>query len=922
MSNMNRYIRNIGFASLLTLTLASGAVAQQSDTQESDTQPKRDLFGSVVYNDVLDKTVETNVTNALFGELAGLYVMQGQDEYNALNDQATMTIRGNATFGDATPLILVDGIERSLEDIAASEIEKIEVLKDAVASAMYGVKGANGVVLVTTKRGSKGFKAKVSYTSTIEWAFRVPEFVDGATYAQLLNQTLDYEGSPTRYTDQEIEYFINGKNRELYPDVDWLDTAFKNFGYSHLANMEFEGGGEKVQYYANIDYSNTTGILNNTDLDSTYDSQLSKVHFNLLTNIDVKLTKTTTFNVGLVGYIREHNRPGVGTGTFLTRLYDTPASAFPIKTGTGNWGSTATYAYNPIADIADAGTVKVIRRTLLANMEVNQNLDAVTPGLYASIGVSYDNSINFSDSRTRSYQYETLTPKWSDGVLEGVVRTVAGTQSELGWSSTINNQEMSSRFMAQVGYDRTFNTDHNLRSALTYEQVSQVRYSRNSSQKRQSIMATANYDYKGRYFADVVMNYSGSAVLPEGSQHNLYPALGLGWIASQESFLRDNSVVDYLKIRSSFGYSGNDLFSHDLDLQTYGTSGYGYYFGDSNTYNSGLADGDLPVSDLMVERSRKFDVGFDATLLKSLNISASYFNEFRSRILVSGDTTTSEVIGIGVPQICEGEVSNQGVEFALNYVGRVGDFRYSLTGNFTYAKSEIINNNEGYLPNDYLYTTGQSLNQQYGLQSAGFFNSYDEIEDWSEQRFGDTMPGDIKYVDKNGDEVIDELDVVRLGYSNIPEIYYGFNLEFGYKGFSLFAQFQGVAHRGIYLNTTSVNVPLIDNTNISKWYVEDNVAWTPETASTATLPRLTTVANANNYQKNDIWVKSGDYFKLRNVELAYTFDRELINKVGLRVYLRAANLFSIDALGYVDPENYGVAYPTMQSFSIGADLMF
>ncbi len=885
---------------------------------------KRDLFGSVLYDDVLDKSVETNVTNALFGQLTGLYVMQGQDWYNELNDQATMTIRGAATLGEAAPLILVDGIERSLESISASQIEKIEVLKDAVASAIYGVKGANGVVLVTTKRGSKGFKANISYSSTFERAFRLPEFVDGATYANLLNETLSYEGSDPRYTDREIEYFNNGNNRELYPDVDWYDVAFKGLGHSHLADMEFEGGGEKVRYYANVNYSNTTGILANTDLNSTFDSQLSKVHLGLLTNVDVKLTKTTKFKVGLAGYIKEHNRPGVALKTMYARLMDTLASAFPVKTGTGYWGSSSIYEYNPIADIADAGTVKVIRRTMLANMEVNQNLDIITPGLSAMIGVSYDNSINYNDTRTRKYQYETLSPRWKEDQLLGVVRRVEGTEGQLGWSSVLNDQEMASGFKAQIGYDRRFNEDHNLSSALTYEQFSQVRDGRNNSQKIQSIMATANYDYKGRYLADLVLNYSGSAVLPEGSQHNLYPALGLGWVASDESFLEDNSVVDYLKLRASFGYSGSDLFAHDLFLQNYGVGGYGYYFGDVNTYVGGLADGDLPVEDLMVERSRKFDVGFDATILKNLSVSANYFNEYRSRILVTGEKTTSDVIGIGVPKTCEGEVSNQGVEVALNYSGRVGeDFRYLLTGNFTYAKSEIINKNEGYLPNDYLYTTGQSIGQQYGLQSNGFFNSAEDIKNYGlAQRFGDVMPGDVKYLDQNGDKVVDELDVVRLGYSNIPEIYYGFNLDLGYKGFSLFAQFQGVAHRSIYLNTSSVNVPLIDNANISTWYVNDNVAWTPETASTATLPRLTTVANDNNYQKSDIWIKSGDYFKLRNVEFAYTFDRDMLNKIGLKVYLRAANLFSVDALGYADPENYGVSYPTMQSFSIGADLMF
>ncbi len=480
---------------------------------------------------------------------------------------------------------------------------------------------------------------------------------------------------------------------------------------------------------------------------------------------------------------------------------------------------------------------------------------------------------------------------------------------------------MTSTLIGKLGYDHTTGA-HALTSGVIYEQIAQVNRGKNNSRHRQSIMGVANYNYDQTYYLDAVVNYSGSSVLEEGSQFNLYPAIGAGWVISNSGALSSGGIVDYLKLKGSFGYSGSDLFAHDLFLQTFGDAGYTYYFGDSNISSSGFADGDLPVEVVCTELSRKADVGIEATLFKNLNLSASYFDEYRSRILVDNDALVSAALGANIPQSCEGIVGNRGVELALNYQGVIKDFGYMVSGNFTYAKSRIIENNEGYKEEDYLYKVGDSVDAFYGLQSAGFFASQDDIDSWAEQKYGDVMPGDIKYVDQNNDNVIDDNDIVKLGYSSTPEIYYGFNIALSYKRLSLFAQFQGVAHRSIYLDTSSVNVPLIDQTNISKWYVEDNVAWTPETASTATLPRLTTQANSNNYQANDIWMADGSYFKLRNVELSYMIDKSKLKYIGMELFLRASNLFSADNLGYADPENFGVAYPTMQSFTIGTNITF
>ena len=292
-------------------------------------------------------------------------------------------------------------------------------------------------------------------------------------------------------------------------------------------------------------------------------------------------------------------------------------------------------------------------------------------------------------------------------------------------------------------------------------------------------------------------------------------------------------------------------------------------------------------------------------------------------MLVSGETVVSGVIGIDVPQLCEGKVRNQGVELSLQLADRIGDFGYSFGGTFTYAKNKIINNNEGLKAEDYLYEKGQSLNQYYGLQSDGFYDSFEEIENSPvQQNFGTLRPGDIRYVDQNNDGIVNENDRIRLGYSTLPEIYYGFNVGLDYKGFSLYAHFQGVAHRNVYLNTSSVYFPLKNNTNVSTWYLNEHTRWTPETAQTADLPRLTTEDNPNNFQKNDIWMENGNFLKLRNLELSYTIDRRVLRRADMRIFVRGTNLFSWDDLKYSDPENFGVAYPTMRSYTVGLEMKF
>lgn len=881
-------------------------------------------FGTAVKGETLEQSNETNAANTLFGRLSGLYVMQAGGGTNVLDHQATFNIRGISTFGSAEPLVLIDGVERNIENLAISEIESVKVLKNAVSAAIYGVRGANGVVLITTKRGTLGFRATANYKASFNTPFRLPKFVDAGTYAEAVNEAMSLDGmAKGRYNDVELAYFRNGTNRELYPNVDWQDVAYRDFGVTHQADVQFEGGSHRFKYYTALNYSNTMGILDQTQMFTQYNSQLSKIHLNLRANIDVNITNSTFLKVNLLARIKEQIRPGAGLEDIISRLYNTPSAAFPVKTGLDKWGGNNIYGYNPIADIADRGTVKAIRRSLLADMTLRQGLDFVTDGLYAEVMVAYDNMANYNDGRTRQYEYEMVTPVLgAENEILGANRILLGTKTELGWNSQMNNQEMYTTLLGKIGYSRSFGK-HQVNGEMMYEQLIRVRNGRNATMKRQSIFGILNYQFDNRYNIDGVVNYAGTAVLPQGAQFNVYPAIGLGWTVSNEEFLKGNPIVDYLKVKTSYGLSGSDLFGHDLDRQYFGLDGGTYWFSGNNTDQKGLKEGNLAITNLLAEKSRKFDFGVDVSLWRKLRLSANYFYEQRSNILVNGGSVISGVIGIGVPQLCEGEVRNQGVEFSANISDRIKKFGYSFTGNITYAKNKIINNNEGFQPEDYLYKKGQSLNQYYGLQSDGFFDSWEDIKNAkASQRFGELRPGDIRYVDQNGDDVINEHDAVRLGYAPLPEIYYGFNVGLSYAGFSLNAQFQGVANRSIYLNTPSVYTPLVNNTNLSTWYLKEKVRWTPETTQIANLPRLTTEDNPNNFRKNDIWMANGSFFKLRNLELAYAIDKKVMKVLSMRMFLRGSNLFSVDHLGYADPENYEVAYPTMRSYSLGFEVKF
>lgn len=892
-------------------------------TLESQTQAI-----SSVGSEYFDKSSSYNFSNTLYGILPGLMVKQN----TGWLANAELMVRGGGSLTGRNPLIVVDGIPRELNFINLDEVESVSVLKDGAATAIWGTRGANGVVMITTKRGQyEKNQININYTYGMGLPINQPEFADGYTFARMKNEALYYDGLPIMYDKTELEMFQNGTNPELFSNTNWQKEALKNHSVNNQLNISIRGGGKRLRYYSLINYKNDYGILNNdiTNLSDRYNSQMKKYDLNARLNLDVDVTPYTKVALSMFGLIQEENRPNTSESEIFSALYHVPSAAFPVRTSTGVWGGDLAYKKNPIAQIADVGYFKANRRLLQSDFRLLQDLSPLAKGLRAELGVSYDNSAVFRETGAKTYRYETLFPLQNHTGEYDVRREIYGDNSALSITNGgLNSQYIRSVIDGKLVYDRAFE-NHALLGTLQYRQETYTPMGRNNARNRQSFLFTGGYSYADRYLVDLVVNHSGTSVLSKGDNYRTYPAVSGAWVISNESFM-DTSLVDLLKVRASWGQSGNDNIGYDLD-ERYWVNAPGFLIGNPprNPGNiGGMRPGNLPVTNLTIERANKYDIGVDMRLLNKLSLSADIFLDKRKDILVESENLFSSVIGTGVAQQNVGEMESRGLDLSLMWKDNVAkDFNYYVGATFSYLKTNIIENGEGYKPYDYLYRTGRPYGQTYGLEAIGFFNDSEDIMNSPEQKFSEVRPGDIKYKDQNNDGVIDDNDVVSIGYStSVPNIYYGINLGFEYKNFGVDMIFQGVAQYSRMLNTQSVYWPLRNNnSNISLWYLEDKVRWTEETKNTANAPRLTTQSNANNFRNSTQWLEDGSYFKLRNLNVYYNLPQKWSNSMNMnnfQVYVRGNNLFSLDKVRYMNSEDFSINYPDMTEIYVGVNINF
>jgi TonB-linked SusC/RagA family outer membrane protein len=875
---------------------------------------------STVEADRLSKSSAMNPENALYGLLPGLSVLQNGGI--AEGRSPDMFIRGRGTMNSSNILVLVDGFERPLSSLSIAEIQSATVLKDAAALAEYGQRGANGILLITTKRGQNdGMKVDVSYQYGMSQAFRLPEFYGANDYANALNQALANDGLQPRYGQEDLAEFASGNSPYLFPDVNWQKEVLRDYGTTSNFNATFLGGGERVKYFTALNYQGEKGLFGHTDNDG-FSTQQEYDRLNFRTNLDIDLTKNTRFIVNIGGNIYNANRPGTSADNIFNALSTIPSAAFPVKTINNIWGGTNIYNNNPMALSTATGYGTSHSRTILFDVSLKQNLDKILKGLSAEIAVSYDNSATFWDGKTKSFQYQTTDiQRDATGAIVDTIYTNYGIESALNPYSSLGSQWRHGNFWGKLNYYNSWGKN-TLNAMVLYQQDKKVENGQYHTYLHQSIVGNAQYNYDLKYYAGLSVAYSGSSVLPSNEQFGLFPAISAAWLINKESFLDGSEVVKLLKLRASTGITGNDLMSPNLaDHGFYSSSGY--FYTTNNTANSGYYEGQLATEQLTYEKSYKTNIGVDANLWGKLDATVDAFYDKRSDILVSTSGQTSSVLGVTAPVENLGVTENKGIEVSLNWNDQIESFSYHFGGQLSFARNKIIEMAEIYQPYEYLKRTGNPIGQIFGMQAIGFFKDENDIANSPKQMFSAVKPGDFKYKDQNADGVIDAYDNVPIGFNTTyPEIYYSFNLGFDYKGFGIEALFQGTANSSVYLNTPSVFWPLKENTNISSF---TNDYWTPETSSTATQPRLTTLDNDNNFRQNSTWIENGGYLKLRTAEVYYDLPIKSIAKLKLskaRVFVRGMDLFSIDNVKVMDPEELSTGYPTLTTWYLGVNVAF
>lgn len=879
---------------------------------------------SVVKAEELMKNSVLNVQNALFGNALGLTALQnnGADWEN----QASFYIRGLKTLSDNGILVLVDGIERSIANMMPDEVESVEVLRDAAALALYGYRGINGALLIHTKRGKyKSRSIEVRYDHGFVRPFRLPEFVNAYDYVKGVNEAYVNDGAAPRYSEDQVEAWRTGRYPQYYADVDWVDEMYRDLASTNVYALNLTGGGMNARYYTLLSLEGTKGLFKGTEKNDGYSTQLKYSRANIRTNIDINISSTTKAQFNLAGLLAEHNRPGTLHASVANSIYQVPSSAFSIKAKSGNWSGNETYtSNNPIGLLQGTGYARAHTRALFADMRLEQDLKGLLPGLSAAARVSYDNTAEYWESNTKTYQYDHDVLNFDEnGAPMEPVTTTAGEISSLSFGRSLGSQSRRYFLSANVDYERTFGK-HALFSTFIYSYDHPTDNGQHKTYYRDNLSFYAHYGYDNRYFFDVAVTSSGSNRLTEQHRWAASPVVSAAWVLSNENFLKNAKAVDFLKLRASWGILNTDYVPEvNLGKLTYESSG-GYYLKENDWYG-GMTEGRLATRDPKNERATKYNVGIDAGLFKRINLTVDGYYEMRDRIFITTDGHTSSVLGATNPYENAGKVESKGVEVGLNYNDKCGDFVWNAGGQFTFNRSKIKEEYEE--PSAYAYTraTGRPVNQIFGFEVVGFFKDEADIASSPQQVLSEVAPGDFKYKDQNDDKIIDANDLTAIGYNSAcPEIYYSFNLGLEWKGFGLSALFQGAANYSVRLCNSGMEYAIIDDWNMSQDRYDNR--WTPSNLN-AKYPRLSAKASANNYDyANTTWVKDRSFLKLRNCEAYYNFPKTWISKAKMtsaKLYVRGMNVWSNDKMDELyDPEMCGRGYPATTSWHVGLSIGF
>ena len=937
-------------------------------------QKKETLTGAIasVSTDDLIQSPNASVANALAGKITGLSSVQTSGQPGAEDPKLFVRGIGSLTESGASPLVLVDGVERSFFQMDPNEIETLTVLKDASATAVFGVRGANGVILVTTRRGKEG-KAKISVNSSVgvQMVTRTLEMADSYTYATMYNELQKNDGRTENFefNDYALERFRLGDEPLIYPNINWREYMTNNAAIQTQHNLNISGGTDRARYFISLGYLYQDGLFKDfgqENLGYKYN------RYNYRANLDLDLSKSTTLKIGIGGIVGDKLQPTNNSSLWKSINWSQPFASAGVIDGdvivTPQRFQNIKMS-NPIGEYYGRGYHQSISNTMNLDLHLVQNLDFLTKGLSVEVKGAYNTDYTYTKRREGKiesveayYQSELdgsgLSPA-DPGFNKNIVYLVTvPTSGE--FSEKLNYAESVSRgrnwyFEASIRYARKFG-DHNVSALLLYNQDKKYYPSQWAwlPTAYVGLVGRVTYDYKSRYLAEFNIGYNGSENFAPDKRFGTFPAFSLGWIVSEEKFMKNLHFLDFLKIRASVGLVGNDNMSNARYLylpdsykvdqlgsvdSSWKNYHWGYNFGLNNsTALKGAVESRLGNPDVTWETALKQNYGVDMNFLKNrLKVKVDVFRESRKDILISRQTIpgmtalTSDLL----PVVNMGKVNNKGYEIEIGWSERVNEnFDYYVNANVSHSENEIVFQDEVEPNEPYMWHTGQPVGSIFGYVAEGFYSEDDftadgELKEGLPRPTVPVYPGDAKYKDLNNDGSIDvEHDITKIGFSENPNYTFGLNFGASYKGFFFSMNWTGTAERSLLL-ADHFRKPFNNESRGLMQYQVDN-RWTPETAATATQPRFSFNSSSHNSATSTLWVKDGSYLKLKNLTVGYNFTGYSgLKKIGisqLGLKFTAYNLLTFDKFGIMDPESnpdlYGDTYPVVKIFNFGVNLTF
>lgn len=907
------------------------------------------------------KTPSSSLSTVLAGRLSGVVAVQRSGEPG--RDGADIWIRGISTPNASNPLVLVDGVERSFNDIDPEDIESLTTLKDASATAVYGVRGANGVILIKTKPGVVGKPTvSIDYYETFSRFTKSVDLADGITYMNAANDALRNDGLAPLYNDQYIENTRLGYDPYLYPNVNWMKEVFNDWGHNRRVNANVRGGTPNVRYYASVSYYGEDGMTK-VDKNQNFNSDLSYKRYNFTTNLNLDVTSTTTVDIGAQGYLGEGNYPAYS----LSDIYGTAMDASPVAYPKMFYIDGKPYVpgidrmgnyQNPYAAATRMGYSNETKNQVYSNLRITQDLKMLTEGLKLSGMFAYDvyNQVLLTQSRRESTYYfkDRNVPYDYDGrpILE---QRLVGSDA-LGYSQKSDGNNKKSYLEASLTYDRAFGM-HRVGALVLYNQQDRRQYpvgrlEESIPYRMQGLAGRATYSFNDRYFAEFNVGYNGSENFAPNKRYGVFPAFGAGWAISNEKFWQPfSNTVSFLRLRYTNGKIGNSVVTGArfmyLDQIGY-DGGWGYTWGSP----SGGSDGIViynNASQVGWETSHKQDLGIDIKMFNNdLSIIFDLFKERRSNILLRRDASIPGFLGYtSDPYGNVGIVDNKGFDGSVEYTKAIDEnWVVAVRGNVTYNENKWIESDQPEQAYPWMNQRGASITGRRGFTATGLYTQaeIDDIKRWESLtdadkqntarpfpvQFGEVSAGDIKYLDLNKDGKIDENDKSYIGHGDVPKLIYGFGGNIDYKAFSLGFLFQGISQADRMLSGKSIN-PFRGDAGGGNLFSNIEDRWTQEDPSQDVFyPRLGygDASNINNFQESTWWQKDVSFLRLKTLQLSYRLPKYFATRMLLRnatVYMMATNLFTLSDFNLWDPElntNNGTKYPNISSYSLGINFTF